>query len=162
MSEFQFQLSTIGVVHVGTDGFVLELEPAYRLALDGLEGFSHLNVLWWAHFVDEQDLRTIVACDQPYQKAPPTLGIFATRSPVRPNPIAISVAPVLQIDQEMGRIHVAYLDAEDGTPVLDIKPYLPSTDRVQVVSTPDWCQHWPQWYEESGNFDWQAEFIHAR
>jgi tRNA-Thr(GGU) m(6)t(6)A37 methyltransferase TsaA len=127
-----------------------------------VQGFSHVNVLWWAHFVDEPHLREIVDCDQPYQKAPPRLGLFATRSPVRPNPIGLTVAQVLHIDQESGRVHIAYIDAEDGTPVLDIKPYVPSTDRVQNVGTPVWCEHWPQWYEESGEFDWEAEFVHAQ
>lgn len=162
MSENQYQLVTIGVVHAGADGFAIEIEPAFRPALDGLENFSHLNILWWAHCVDEPHLREVVVCDQPYQKAPATLGLFATRSPLRPNPIALSIAPLLHIDRAQGRIQVAYLDAEDGTPVLDIKPYLPALDRVQAVSTPDWCQHWPQWYEESGDFDWEAEFVHAR
>jgi tRNA (adenine37-N6)-methyltransferase len=162
MSENQYQLVTIGVVHAGPDGFVIEIEPAYRPALEGLEGYSHVNVLWWAHFVDEPQLRETVVVDKPYQKGPPTVGLFATRSPLRPNPIALSAAPILQIDQAQGCIYVAYIDAQDGTPVLDIKPYLPSTDRVQTVTTPDWCQHWPQYYEESGEFDWESEFAYAR
>jgi tRNA (Thr-GGU) A37 N-methylase len=112
--------------------------------------------------VDEPHLREIVTADQPYQKAPPTLGLFATRSPVRPNPIGLTVAQILHIDHEAGRIIIAYIDAEDGTPVLDIKPYVPSTDRVKEVHSPDWSAHWPQWYEESGEFDWEAEFVHAQ
>ncbi len=53
------------------------------------------------------------------------MGVFATRSPQRPNPIALSVAQVLRIDQEAGRIWIAYSDAEPGTPVLDLKPLYP-------------------------------------
>ena len=60
------------------------------------------------------------------------MGIFATRAPLRPNPIALSTAEVLDIDQANGILRLAYIDALDGTPVLDIKPYTPSLDRVET------------------------------
>jgi tRNA (Thr-GGU) A37 N-methylase len=66
------------------------------------------------------------------------------------------------VDVEKGLIVVPWIDAEDGTPILDIKPYHPSTDRIREVKMPRWCQHWPQWYEDSGEFDWSAEFVNAR
>lgn len=50
---------------------------------------------------------------------------------------------------------------DDQTPVIDIKPYHPATDRVKDVRVPDWCSHWPQYYEENETFDWQAEFVNA-
>ena len=86
------------------------------------------------------------------------MGVFATRSPQRPNPIALSVAQVLRIDQERGRIWIAYSDAEPGTPVLDLKPYTPSIDRVGEPQVPGWCSHWPQAMERAGEFDWESEF----
>ena len=78
---------------------------------------------------------------KPYTKGPETIGIFATRSPARPNPIALSVAPVIDIDIAPGIIRVAYIDADDATPVLDIKPYFPATERVRDVSVPAWSSH---------------------
>ena len=72
--------------------------------------------------------------------------------------IAVSVAPVLGVDAAAGVIRVAYIDADDGTPVLDIKPYLPCTERVRGARVPAWCSHWPQRYEENEGFDWRAEF----
>jgi tRNA-Thr(GGU) m(6)t(6)A37 methyltransferase TsaA len=158
----EFKLTQIGTVHAGENGFVLEISPEYRAALNGLDGFSHLNVLWWFHLLDAPQYRAVTECPQPYQHAPETLGIFATRSPVRPNPLALSVVPVLGIEREKGLIYVAYLDAEEGTPILDIKPYHSCTDRVREVRVPAWSAHWPQWYEDSAEFDWEAEFVNAQ
>lgn len=53
---------------------------------------------------------------------------------------------------------IAYIDANDGTPVLDIKPYTPGLDRVEKPGVPDWCCHWPESLEESGEFNWENEF----
>ena len=64
----------------------------------------------------------------------------------------------IQIDHENGLIRIAYIDADDGTPVLDLKPYTPSLDRVESPDVPDWCAHWPRSVEESGDFDWENEF----
>ena len=157
----RFELLTIGQVHATEDGFCLELTKAYIPALTGLDGFSCLNVLWWANLLDNEEQRSVLTCKKPYKNAPAQLGVFATRSPLRPNPIGLSVVSVLQIDYESGNIYVPYIDAEDGTPILDIKPYHPSVDRVREVSVPEWCQHWPQWLEDSAEFDWAAEFEYA-
>ncbi len=158
----EFQLTQIGTVHAGENGFMLEIFPEYRAALNGLEGFSHINVLWWFHLLDAPQYRAVTECPKPYQYAPDILGIFATRSPVRPNPLALTVSQVLGIDPEKGLVYLAYLDAEDGTPLLDIKPYLPCADRVRETQAPAWSAHWPQWYEDSGEFDWEAEFVNAQ
>lgn len=155
-------LSPVGHVSVGAEGFALRVEEPFRTGLRGLEGFSHVAVLFWCDRSDTPDLRRRVECEQPYRKAPATLGVFATRSPERPNPIALTPARVLAVDPSTGIVRVAYLDAEDGSPVLDIKPYQPCVDRVRDVSTPEWCAHWPGWYEDSGSFDWAAEFVNAR
>lgn len=162
MNKTEFRLSPIGAVHAGEGGYSLTIDPAYVAGLQGLDGFSHLNVLWWCHFLDDAALRAVVELDQPYKTAPAKLGVFATRSPVRPNPIALSTVAVTGIDHGRGLIHVAYIDAEDGTPILDIKPYQPSVDRVKDMAVPDWCSHWPLWLEESAAFDWDAEFVTAR
>lgn len=96
---------------------------------------------------------------KPYAKAPEMMGIFATRSPVRPNPIAVTTVAVLHIDYENGVIIIPYIDANNGTPVLDLKPYTPSIDRVENPESPDWCSHWPSNIESSGAFDWEGEFL---
>ena len=86
------------------------------------------------------------------------MGIFATRSPIRPNPIALTAVEILHIDYEKGVIQIAYIDANDGSPVLDIKPYTPSLDRIEAPEVPVWCAHWPKSLEVSGSFAWEKEF----
>jgi tRNA (adenine37-N6)-methyltransferase len=162
MSKQTFTLTPIGHVRTGETGFYLDLHPAYRPALKGLEGFSHLNVLWWCHLLDQAHYRKIVECEQPYRKSPARLGLFATRSPVRPNPIALTAVTIKQIDVEQGRVEIDYIDAENGSPLIDLKPYHPVSDRIRDVTVPEWCRHWPQWMEEAATFDWSAEFVNAR
>jgi tRNA (Thr-GGU) A37 N-methylase len=94
----------------------------------------------------------------PYKASPKMLGTFATRSPERPNPIGLTCAYVTYIDAENGKIGLAYIDAKDGTPILDIKPYTPSFDRVENPIVPQWCADWPKNLETSGDFDWGAVF----
>jgi tRNA-Thr(GGU) m(6)t(6)A37 methyltransferase TsaA len=162
MKNSDIKLSPVGTVRAGQAGSTLEIAPEYRAALTGLAGFSHVNVIWWAHFLDQPMYREILVCDQPYRNAPAQLGIFATRSPVRPNPLCVSVASIIAIDEQNGRIDIASIDAEDGTPILDIKPYHPCEDRLRDFTVPQWCANWPQWHEDSEAFDWEAEFVNAR
>lgn len=158
----QYQVCPIGYVRNIGNGFLLQIEREYLTALKELDTFSHINILYWFHLCDIPETRKILEAEQPYQKAPDRMGIFATRSPMRPNPIALSVVRVLRIDHEQGFIEIPYIDAEEGTPIIDIKPYHPSVDRVKEVNVPHWCSHWPEWYEDSASFDWEGEFVNAR
>ncbi|RDU24041.1 tRNA (N6-threonylcarbamoyladenosine(37)-N6)-methyltransferase TrmO [Anaerosacchariphilus polymeriproducens] len=154
----EFKVRSIGTIRINKEGMFVELDENYLPALKELEGFSHLNVIWWFHEFDSPDARSILETDSPYCKGPKNMGIFATRSPIRPNPVALSVGQILKIDYEKGRIQLAYIDANDGTPVIDLKPYTPSLDRVEAPKVPQWCQHWPSSIEKSGEFDWENEF----
>ena len=80
----------------------------------------------------------------------PRLGVFASKAPTRPNPIAISTVRITRIDHERGLIETPRIDALDGTPILDIKPYLPFYDRVASPGVPGWASRWPQWMPEEG------------
>jgi tRNA-Thr(GGU) m(6)t(6)A37 methyltransferase TsaA len=162
MPEKEYKLLPIGQVKAGPDGFALEIAAEYRAALGGLDGFSHINVLWWSHYLDMPEYRGVLEAEHPYKDGPARVGIFATRSPLRPNPICVSTVSVLGVDVENGLVVVPWIDAEHGTPILDLKPYHPSSDRVRELRMPEWCQHWPQWYEESAEFDWEAELVNAR
>lgn len=119
----------------------LEVEQAIRIEQEKLEKIDN-----------------ILQTEQPYHGAPETMGIFATRSPMRPNPIALTASEVIGIDYRKGIIRLTFLDADDGTPVLDIKPYTPSFDRVETPDVPDWCRRWPRSTEESGEFNWDSVF----
>lgn len=103
---------------------VLELLPEYEQGLADIDGFSHLFVLWLFDRVDGFDLLATPPTDtRPH-------GVFATRSPRRPNPIGLTVVRLLGRDG--GRLRVAGIDMLDGTPILDIKPYLSSVPIDQV------------------------------
>lgn len=154
----QIRINSIGKVISQNGQFAIQINEEYKQALLGLDGHSHILVLWWSHLLDQPELRSQTVLKQPYSKGPASLGVFATRSPMRPNPICVSIAPLISVDQSTGRIELGFMDAENETPVLDIKPYLPCADRVTQATTPAWNHHWPTSYEESGNFDWEKEF----
>ena len=136
----------------------VKLNPKYAEGLKGLEEYSHIQILWWADGCDNEQCRSIITENKPYKKGPEEIGIFALRSPERPNPIAVSNVDIAYVDVENGVIGLYYVDAFDGTQVIDLKPYTPSLDRIENPKTPDWCNHWPKSYEESGDFDWESEF----
>jgi tRNA (adenine37-N6)-methyltransferase len=97
---------------------VLEVLPEFAPGLADIEGFSHLFVLWEFDRSHNFDLvGTPPFDDRPH-------GVFATRSPRRPNPIGLTVVELLR--RENGHLHVRGVDMLDGTPILDIKPYLSS------------------------------------
>jgi tRNA-Thr(GGU) m(6)t(6)A37 methyltransferase TsaA len=162
MSDNVYQLNPVGRVVVEGGGFSIAIDEPYREALNGLQGFSHLIVLFWCHYLDAPEYREMVSTEKPYKEGPDQIGIFATRSPARPNPIAITPVPVIGIDRDRGVVDIAYIDAEPDTPVLDIKPYLPAVDRIRDTTTPGWCSDWPAWYEDSATFDWGAVFENAQ
>lgn len=96
------------------------VDPPFQPGLASLDGFSHLILLYWLG--PQPDALTITP---PFDGVP--RGVFATRAPLRPNPIGLSVVAFDGLAAP-GRLRVRYLDCVDGTPLLDIKPYLPSTD----------------------------------
>ena len=96
----------------------IEILPEYEAGLADIEGFSHLFILWLFHRSTDYDL----VATPPIDNRPH--GVFATRSPRRPNPIGLTVVKLLR--REGNKLHVRGVDMLDGTPVLDIKPYLSS------------------------------------
>ena len=103
----------------------LDLLPEFAEGLLDIEGFSHLYVLWEFDKSEDYDL---IAHPPTDEKRPH--GVFATRSPRRPNPIALTVVRLLGRDG--AALHVAGVDMLDGTPILDIKPYLSSIPEDQL------------------------------
>jgi tRNA-Thr(GGU) m(6)t(6)A37 methyltransferase TsaA len=103
---------------------VLEIDPDLEEGLTDIEGFSHLFVIWVFDRSQSVELMgTPPADDRPH-------GVFATRSPYRPNPIGLTVVRLLR--REGNRLYVKGLDMLDGTPILDIKPYLSSVPAEQL------------------------------
>jgi tRNA-Thr(GGU) m(6)t(6)A37 methyltransferase TsaA len=104
-------------------------------ALDGIEGYSHVIVLFHLHKVpDEQRGRT--QCHPRGDPRYPLQGVFATRTQNRPNPVGISVVKLVKRRRNV--LRVRGLDAINATPVLDIKPYIPNYDVPPDARVPDW------------------------
>jgi tRNA-Thr(GGU) m(6)t(6)A37 methyltransferase TsaA len=101
--------------------------------LDNLEEFSHIIVLWWIHKSRRPAPMKVHPRGNPENKL---MGVFATRSPDRPNPIGKSTVRLLE--RRGNVLKVRGLDAIDGTPVLDIKPYIPGYDSVEDATAPPW------------------------
>jgi len=103
---------------------VLEIEPEFEEGLTDIEGFSHLFVIWVFHKVEGYSLLGTPPTDnRPH-------GVFATRSPFRPSPIGLTVVELIRRDGS--RLHVRGVDMVDGTPILDIKPYLSSIPQEKL------------------------------
>lgn len=111
-----------------TEPAVIEVAAPYEAGLAGIEGFSHLIAVYWL----DRSRRDLIV-QHPSHRPEPT-GVFSLRSPVRPNPIGLAVVEVLA--REGGRITIRAIDCADGTPLLDLKPYLASSDAVPDARRP--------------------------
>jgi tRNA-Thr(GGU) m(6)t(6)A37 methyltransferase TsaA len=135
-SQTALELRPIGVIHKHNGDSLIEIYPRYAEALNGLEQFSHINVLYWFHENDTPDQRNILQVHPCGNEQNPLTGVFATHAPVRPNPIALTVCKILSI--EGNRINVDDIDAYDGSPVIDIKSYFPPVIKKEEIRAPDW------------------------
>jgi tRNA-Thr(GGU) m(6)t(6)A37 methyltransferase TsaA len=113
----------------------IELEPALRPGLRGLEGFSHVVVVAFLHGACFDPARHLVRRPRGLASMP-ELGIFAQRAKDRPNPLGVSCVPLVAVEAE--GVRVRGLDAVDGTPVLDLKPYFPQFDAAGEPRVPAW------------------------
>jgi tRNA-Thr(GGU) m(6)t(6)A37 methyltransferase TsaA len=143
----KIEFQPIGVIHTpftvlesmpiqpaGGDGVqgTVDVFEEYRAGLKDLDGFSHIILLY--HFHHSRGYRTHVV---PFLDSQPR-GVFATRAPRRPNPIGLSVVRLNRI--EGGVVHIENVDILDGTPLIDIKPYVPEFDAQDDVRT-GWLEH---------------------
>jgi tRNA-Thr(GGU) m(6)t(6)A37 methyltransferase TsaA len=114
----------------------LEIDPTWAEALDGIEQFSHIWVIWWLDRYDQPPDQMRVRPER--RPEMPLVGIFATRSPHRPNPIAMT--PVRLLERRETRLRVRGLDAYEGTPILDLKPYLRRGDVIDEAMAAGWLE----------------------
>lgn len=131
-------LKSIGVVKRQGKQAILEILPQYAPALEGLAGFSHVWVLYWFHEHDNPEERATLKVHPRRDPANPLTGVFATRAPVRPNLIGLTPCRILKVSGNT--VEVADLDAHDGSPILDLKPYIPKGDSLPDAATPDWVK----------------------
>ncbi|MGH2597761.1 MAG: tRNA (N6-threonylcarbamoyladenosine(37)-N6)-methyltransferase TrmO [Dehalococcoidia bacterium] len=114
----------------------LDLLEPYVPALKGLDGFSHAIVLTWLDQVPDAERSTLTEHPGGDPNLP-AIGVLALRTHHRPNPIGLTVVRIERVEE--GRVHVIGLDVVDGTPLLDIKPYLPPYDSVPAARLPPWA-----------------------
>jgi tRNA-Thr(GGU) m(6)t(6)A37 methyltransferase TsaA len=151
----KFSITSIGSVQSDGVSFRIDIDEPYRAGLLHLADFSHVIVFWWAHKADNPLDRAYLT-EKLYYADNIEAGVFACRTPRRPNPIAMTVCALLDVDTETGTIHIPYIDAEPGTPVIDLKPYIGMSDRVKTLTPAPWFKEWPQWIpEKEGDMpDW--------
>jgi len=131
-----YEIYPIGFINRQGDLTTIEIDQHYEDALLGLDEFSHVLVCYWFHENDTPDQREVLTV---YPRGNPqnTLhGVFATRSPIRPNLIGISICKILSIKNTI--IQIDTIDALDGSPVIDLKPYIPTMDSITDAQVPGW------------------------
>jgi tRNA (adenine37-N6)-methyltransferase len=134
-----FAVHPIGLVRKFEDQVWIDIEPAYADGLLGLDGFSHITVLYWFDRNDNPQQRGILQVHPRRNPANPLTGVFATHAPVRPNLIALTTCRLLSIDHL--RLNLETIDALDETPVIDIKGYIPCRRPPEDFRTPSWLTH---------------------
>lgn len=144
-----YEIFPIGYVRREQERTYLEILGPYIPAVKQLRQFSHAQVLFWFNRFQDMQFREIVETTPPYDA--PTMGIFASRSPIRPNPIGLATVKILNADENTGIIEIGKIDAFDDTPVVDIKAYFPCCDRVKEVKVAEWAADWGEWMPEEGN-----------
>lgn len=153
MSLERIVFEPIGYVHTNAVGDAVKdkqviseisINPKFADGLDGVTGFSHIFVLFYLSEVTAEQ-RMMLKVHPRGRSNLPLTGVFAVRTMMRPNPIALTLVELIKVEGNV--ITVRGLDAFDGTPVLDIKPYDP-WDRVEGAMVPEW---WRQLEKEGSH-----------
>ena len=136
----EFIATTVGHVRKPEDNLIyIEILPKFWDAVLQLDKFSHIIVLWWITGRDNPQDRSNLK-NYPPKTTAEISGVFASRSPARPTPIGLSIVAIKEINEKSHRIIIDQIDARDETPVVDIKPYMPFSDRVDDVQIPKWFE----------------------
>lgn len=131
-----YSIHPVGLIRKTEDSACIEIFEAYRDAMSGLEGFSHIHVLFWFHENDTPEHRCTLKVHPRNNPANPLTGVFATHSPRRPNLIGLTRCRITGIDGN--RIAIEAIDARDGSPVIDIKCFIPDASPLADVRVPAW------------------------
>ena len=131
------ELRFIGVVEVASEEEAkMRIFPEFCDALKGINGFSHIIILYWIHLRDNEKERSILQVVPRGRANGVKVGVFACRSPSRPNPIGLCVVKLMKVED--CRLTVKGLDAFEGSPIIDVKPYIRRRDAVSNACTPEW------------------------
>lgn len=132
----------IGVVKSAGEPSKIEIFPEFCQGLEGLSDFSHAIVLYWFHLRDNNKERGTIQVVPRRHPGAPRVGVYASRSPSRPNPVGLCVVELDEIKSCI--LTVNGLDALEGSPIVDIKPYLPRAEAIPEAQAPEWTAHGPK------------------
>jgi len=133
------ELRFIGVVEVaGEEEARVQIFPEFCDALKGIDGFSYIIILYWIHLRDNEKERNVLQVIPKRHTADVKVGVFACRSPSRPNPIGLCVAKLIKVEDCL--LIVEGLDALEDSPIIDIKPYIPRADSISDARVPEWTR----------------------
>lgn len=136
MIKKTYEICPVGAIRKIEDSTYLEVFEEFTDGLLGMEQFSHLLLLCWFDPIDTVSKRSTLRGHPKNDRTNPLTGVFATRSPRRPNPIAVNISKIIGIHGN--KIEIDPVDAFDGTPVIDIKPYIPLSDAIPDATVPSW------------------------
>lgn len=134
-----FKVVPIGVVESANRLARIRIFSDYCDGLFRLNEFSHVVVLYWFHERDNEKERCVLRVVPKRHRARQEVGVFASRSPSRPNPVGLCVVRLVKVAGCV--LTVEGLDAFVGSPVIDVKPYLPRADFVPDAGVPEWTSH---------------------
>ena len=137
-AEPAVKMTPVGKVRREGKSVRIEISSKYADALLGLEGYSHVNVLYWMDKIDVPQKRRILRLHPRGDRRNPLTGVFACRSPIRPNPIALTVCKILKVEGNV--VTLDKIDAFDNSPVLDLKPFIPSDAPREGIREPEWVK----------------------
>jgi len=123
-----YQIFPVGTIKKQDRSVFVEIYKEYEDALYGLDQCTHIIVFTWFHENDAPEKRKVLKVHPRGNKANPLTGVFATRSPVRPNLIGLFLCKIISIEKNV--IQIEHIEAFAGSPVIDIKPYIPRIDSI--------------------------------
>jgi tRNA-Thr(GGU) m(6)t(6)A37 methyltransferase TsaA len=140
-NDTAYKLVPIGKVEIKDGAASVRLFDAYVDGLLGLEEWSHVQVIYWFDKNDTPEKRKTLRVHPRGNKENPLTGVFACRSPFRPNLLALTVCRIKGVAGNL--VQLDAIDAFDGTPVLDLKPFTPADTPSQTLKVPDWARGGP-------------------
>jgi len=139
--EPEFKVSPIGHVQKSEEHTLVILDKKYEPGLLGIDGYSHVYIFWWFDRNDTPEKRAVLQVHPMGNQDNPLTGVFATRSPVRPNLVALTLCKIVSVKENV--VEVEKIDAFDGTAVIDIKPFIPGYDNQRELARIEWAQAHP-------------------
>ena len=151
-----FKIYPIGKVKKKGDSTFIKILDRYSNALKGMDEFSHVIVVYWFNKNDTPEKRSILQVHPRGNKENPMTGVFACRSPARPNLIALAVCKIISVEKNV--IYIDKIDAFDESPVIDLKPYIPRLDSHRKdIRLPQWLDLSPYKWLDTGKQEIDAK-----